>query len=253
MLHRDRGRAGSFGAFAREYDRYRPDYPDALIDDLVEPCPAAVLDVGCGTGKAAAALAVRGLPVLGVEPDQRMAEVARSHGIAVEVATFEDWAAAGRTFELLTCGDAWHWIDPGRGVAKAAEVLAEGGVVARFWNTSILSEPVVAAFEEVYRRHAPDVPRVWRPSRDSPRFHASGPDPFAHCAAFGPTELRTFPWQRSVRTAEWLGYVSTFSGHQRLGPARLERLLEALGAAIDELGGTIHPQHETYALVNRRL
>ena len=37
----------------------------------------------------------RGVPVLGIEIDERMADVARGHGVAVEVAAFETWDAAG--------------------------------------------------------------------------------------------------------------------------------------------------------------
>ena len=55
-LHHDRGRAESFGSSAERYDRYRPSYPDALIDDLARLRPATVLDVGCGTGKVSVAL-----------------------------------------------------------------------------------------------------------------------------------------------------------------------------------------------------
>jgi 2-polyprenyl-3-methyl-5-hydroxy-6-metoxy-1,4-benzoquinol methylase len=117
-LHLDRARAESFGSVAEQYDRYRPTYPDALIDDLAALQPAQVLDVGCGTGKAAVALARRGLSVLGVELDERMADVARGHGISVEVAAFETWDDAGRRFDLITCAGAWHWIDHGPGVSK---------------------------------------------------------------------------------------------------------------------------------------
>ena len=35
-VHADRRRAESFGSVAAAYDRYRPSYPDALIDDLVD-------------------------------------------------------------------------------------------------------------------------------------------------------------------------------------------------------------------------
>jgi hypothetical protein len=86
---------------AQQYDRYRPTYPDALFDDLAALEPMQVLDVGCGTGKAAVSLARRGLSVLGVDVDERMADVARRHGIAVEVAAFESWDDAGRQFDLL--------------------------------------------------------------------------------------------------------------------------------------------------------
>jgi len=54
-----------------------------------------VLDVGCGTGKAAVALARCGLSVLGVDPDERMADIARDRGIAVEIAAFETWRTPG--------------------------------------------------------------------------------------------------------------------------------------------------------------
>jgi trans-aconitate methyltransferase len=97
MLHDDRRRAVSFGDDPAAYDRERPSYPPALIDELMATGPRRVLDVGCGTGKAGRLLAARGCEVLGVEADPRMAAVARAHGLEVEVARFEEWAAAAST------------------------------------------------------------------------------------------------------------------------------------------------------------
>jgi len=252
-LHLDRERAGSFGSVAEQYDRFRPAYPDTLLDDLAGMRPAKVLDVGCGTGKVAVSLAKRGLSVLGVEVDERMAEVARGHGLQVQVAAFENWDAAGRTFDLVTCGDAWHWIDPAHGVAQTAEVLKAGGTIARFWTTAVLSEPAIAAFDPIYRKNAPEVTQVWRPSASTPRFHASRRDLFAQNEAFSPTELRTYQWERSLSTDQWLGLAATISDHQRLGSERLQTLLQSLRIAIDELGGTVHSHSETYALLNQRI
>lgn len=251
-LYLDRARAGSFGSVASQYDRYRATYPDALIDDLAAPRPAAVLDVGCGTGKVAVALAERGLSVLGVEPDDRMAQVAVDHGIDVEVAAFETWDAAGRTVDLVTCGEAWHWIDPALAVPKLADVVAVGGTVARFWTSTELSRPVIAAFEPVYREHAPEVAQVWRPA-DTPQGYAAGADPVATSDAFTEAELWTYPWHSTMTTEDWVGRAATISDHQRLGPARLAVLLDALRATIDGLGGVVHPRHETYVLLNRRV
>ena len=102
-----------FDEQAERYDRCRPTYPDALIDELLGPEPAGldVLDVGCGTGIASRQMAERGAKVLGVELAPRMAEIARSHGIDVELGAFEGWDAAGRTFDRVTSAQAWHWLD----------------------------------------------------------------------------------------------------------------------------------------------
>ena len=254
-LHLDRARAESFGSIAQQYDRYRPAYPDALFDDLAALDPKQVLDVGCGTGKAAVALARRGLSVLGVDVDERMADVARGYGIAVEVAAFETWEDAGRQFDLITCADAWHWINPDLGILKAARVLRAGGTIARFRNSSVVDDHVIAAFDAVYRRHAPEVAQVWRPtgSMSHVRGHAfrESTDPFVDHDVFSLVEPRTYRWERTLSVDEWVGLAATISDHQRLGHARLQALLRALHAMIQTLGGSVLSHNETHVLLAR--
>src|SRR5688572_15809763 len=93
-------RALSFGADAERYDRRRPRYPRALVDDLLAGGRPRVLDVGCGTGIAAERFLAADCVVVGVEPDGRMAAIASGKGVEVEVAAFETWDAAGRQFDL---------------------------------------------------------------------------------------------------------------------------------------------------------
>jgi SAM-dependent methyltransferase len=246
-LHLDRRRAGSFGSVADQYDRYRPACPGALIEDLAALRPEQVLDIACGTGKVAVPLAKRGLSVLGVELDERMADVARRHGIPVEIAPFETWDDAGRRFDLITCGSAWHWIDPALGVTKAAKVLRPGGVIVRFWSYHLLEEPVLSAFDAVYRRHAPDAQVHGRSAAKSTEV-----DPFAESDAFSSVETRKYCWEDTLSADEWAGLVATYSDHQRLGPERLTVLQDALHAAIENLGGAVRSHGETYALLARR-
>src|SRR3954447_15322634 len=85
-----------------------------------------------GTGIAARQFRAAGCTVLGVEPDARMAEFARRSGVEVDVATFEAWDPAGRHFDAVVAGTAWHWVDPVAGAAKAARVLRPGGRLAPF-------------------------------------------------------------------------------------------------------------------------
>lgn len=70
--------AESFGSDAARYDRARPCYPAALVERIVAASPGpGILDVGCGTGIAARQFQAAGCRVLGVDPDARMADLAR--------------------------------------------------------------------------------------------------------------------------------------------------------------------------------
>ncbi|MEA5153368.1 class I SAM-dependent methyltransferase [Raineyella sp.] len=159
VTHRLRPAAESFGVDAERYDRTRPPYPDSLVASIVAACPGReVLDVGCGTGILSRQFQAAGCIVLGVEPDPRMAQFARNRGLAVEQARFEDWDPAGRRFDAVVAGTAWHWVDPDAGATKAAQVLRPYGVLALFGHTFELPRVVYDAFTSAYKRAVPDAP-----------------------------------------------------------------------------------------------
>lgn len=193
--HLDRVRAESFGAAAEIYERFRPGPPPALIDDLVALAPKRVLDIATGTGKLAGPLAARGLDVLGVETDPRMAALAP---VPVEIAPFEDWDDAGRTFDLVTCADAWHWLDPARAEAKLARVAT--GMFVRLWMFHELEPELLAAVDAVHARLAPHI---------RPPGH-----PFSGWDVEG--EERVYRWDLTLTRDDWLALVGTYSGHATL-------------------------------------
>jgi SAM-dependent methyltransferase len=237
-----------FGPIADQYDRHRPAPPEGLLDDLGR-LGGAVLDVGCGTGKAAVALAERGLTVLGLEPDPHMAAIARGHGVPVEIATFETWDARDRRFDLLTFADSWHFVDPVVAVRRATELLRPGGVVARFWNSYLLEPVAIAALDPVYRRLAPEITPSWRPAAAWTPVRPDN-DPFVQ-GGFMPLRMRTYR-STALRTAdEWIAITATTSGHLRLGD-RLAPLMSEVHAAIEGIGGALRV-HRTTILVRSRL
>src|SRR5258708_20753560 len=140
-LYLDRARADSFGAAARLYDARRPRYPALLIDDLLMHGARTVLDVGAGTGIASEQLLARGVNVLAVEPDPRMAEVARGKSIPIEIGTFESWDPAQRRFDLVVFGQSFHWVNPDIALPKAHRLLAHGGRLALMWNRLFPTHP----------------------------------------------------------------------------------------------------------------
>jgi SAM-dependent methyltransferase len=241
----DRTRAESFGGAAALYDSARPSYPPALIDALLAGAPRRVLDVGCGTGIAAALLAGRGVSVLGVEVDARMAAVARAKGLEVEVAAFERWEPAGRAFDLLTAAQAWHWVDPVAGPERAAAALRPGGRICVFWN---LGDPPVHVRERlapVYRRLAPELENysvALGHGEDTVLAAAAALDA---AGPFDPSAIRRFPWAAPYTSASWSDLLATHSDHRLMEPSALAALLAAVRDAIDEVGGSFEMPYET--------
>lgn len=247
--HRDRGRAESFGAGAGRYDRYRPDYPRALINDLEQLKPTSVLDVGCGTGKAAAALSALGLPTLGIEPDERMARIAQNKGIPVEISNFETWDPGHRRFDLIVSADAWHWVEPARGARQAANILSPGGHIARFWSFHVLEDAILEEFEKIYDKYAPEASTGGGKQKSTEGVR----DPLVNDMDFVSAGQRTYQWELILSAEDWLGLICTFSDHQRLAPHNRAALLKCLRDVIQDLGGSVRTSSGTFVQIARRV
>jgi SAM-dependent methyltransferase len=251
--HQARPAAESFGSDPDRYDRARPSYPDAMVRRIVAAGPGRdVVDVGIGTGIAARQFQAAGCRVLGVDADPRMAELARRRGFEVEVAAFEAWDPAGRTFDGVVSGQTWHWVDPVAGAAKAAQTLRPGGRLALFWNVQQPPPDVGEAFAAAYRRVVPDAP-FYRPGLEA---YAKIFDTAAHgieaSSAFGDAERWRFDWERAYARDEWLDQLPTFGGHNLLAPAKLDELLASVGSAIDAVGGSFTMRYAAVVVTGAR-
>jgi len=244
--------AESFGTDAQRYDQARPDYPVSLLQRIVAQAPGPdMLDVGCGTGIAARQLKSLGCNVLGVEPDARMAAVARSHGLAVDVASFEDWQSLGRTFDAVIAAQSWHWVNPAVGAVKAADVLRAGGVLAVFGHAYEPPAEVAEPFAAAYRRVVPDSPFSGQPARrplDVYRgMYKAFADTMSQTGAFHEPEQFEVEWERTYSRDQWLELLPTTGGLTQLAPEQTTEILDAVASAIDGLGGHFTMHYVTVA------
>jgi SAM-dependent methyltransferase len=232
-LFTNRERANSFGGAAHNYDTYRPRYPDQLIDDLLTPGVRRVLEAGAGTGIASMQFIERGVELLAVEPDTRMAAVAQAKGIPLEIATFEQWEPAGRRFDRVVFAASFHWVDPSVALPKIRGILNDGGKLALIWNRLRPTKPTRAEFESIYRDYS-DVDR-----------HSSDGNPneivdFLTAAGFS-VDQRRYPHDLHYSAQQWVDIAFTFS-NQLILDADMKtelraRLVERIGPAGVSVGG----------------
>ena len=131
--------AMSFGASAATYDRLRPGYPGAAIDQAIGAAAiATAVDLGAGTGRLTAALCERGLEVIAFEPDAEMTKLltVRLPQIHAEIATAERMPLPDASVDAVFVGQAFHWFSRPEADREIARVLRPGGIVAILTNVN---------------------------------------------------------------------------------------------------------------------
>ncbi len=225
-------RSTIFGSQAAVYDAVRPSYPAAVIDRVVDGAPLLVVEVGCGTGIASAQVAARGVRVIAVEPDSRMAELARARGIEVTISSLEEWTP--QPCDVMFAAQSWHWVDPIRGAEIAAASIRPDGRWMAFWNHE--SDPMIDdVLHSVFRRLAPSLldEQPIRYVRND-EFRRTIADGLAATKRFEPMETERVEWIDRVETGRFVDRLGSHSANRLLDETDRRRVRDALIEALGE-------------------
>src|ERR1700722_10695770 len=151
---------GLFDGIAGRYNASRPGYPAEIVDAVCASAGisrgAEVLEIGCGTGQLTRQLAGRGFNLTAIDIGAAMIEAARTSVadplVRFEVCSFEEFAG-GAQFDLIVAATAFHWVDPGIGLAKAARLLRHGGWLALLTTEETYPEPLRSQLRELWMRY----------------------------------------------------------------------------------------------------
>jgi SAM-dependent methyltransferase len=224
-----------FDSAATRYHRVRPDYPEELLETVVEVASLGpgdrLLEIGCATGKATIPLAQRGFRITCIELGSALAAEARRNlgefsEVEVIEGSFEEWKPPeDELFDLVYAATAWHWIDPDVRYRQAWDALKPGRHLA-FWTARhIFPEDgddffreIQDVYDEIGEGLPPDAP--WpRPGElddDAAEIEESG--------LFEVILIRHFDWEHIYHVEEYIELLETFSGHLTMASWQRDRL-----------------------------
>ncbi len=162
-----------FGARATDYARFRPSYPRALVEAVLDGFTApAVADLGAGTGISAWLLAACGARVYAVEPNGPMrAAIAPGDGVIAIDATAEATTLADASIDVVTAFQAYHWFDPDRVLREVARITRTTARFAAVWNERDRDDAFTAAYQRVIDRFVLDETERARIAREGTVEH----------------------------------------------------------------------------------
>ena len=255
----------AFGVDAANYDSARPQYPDLVYALLRDRCGLGpgtrTFEIGPGTGLATRVMLEMGAsPLVGIEPDERMAAVLRDRTsderLQVVTSPFEDADLPAGAFDLGTSATAFHWLDQRPALAKVASLLRPGGWWAMWWNVFGDAERP-DAFHDATSELLSGV-------RRSPSNPVSWKHPFAletldrvedieSVGAFVDIAFEVVQWTLVLDPTQVRALYATYSQFSVLGEAERNRLLDGVfDIATTEFGGRVERNMSTAIYCARR-
>ncbi|MEM7553960.1 MAG: class I SAM-dependent methyltransferase [Cyanobacteria bacterium P01_A01_bin.84] len=201
-----------FSDRVEDYVKYRPSYPAAAIDKILEnlTIPITVADIGAGTGISSRLLAQRGVKVIAIEPNKAM----RNAGIK-DLKSLVEWQDGtaettnlpDASVDLITCFQAFHWFNPEPSLSEFSRILKPQGRLAVVWNNRDRNDEFSAEYSRIIRAVSNNHPAESRMNSVEPLFQTT---------YFNTFQEYTFIYQQELDQSGLIGRAksSSYFPHQ---------------------------------------
>jgi len=128
-----------FSEKSETYAKYRPGYPDELIDKIFSALNKSddivAADIGAGTGISANLLAQQNATVFAIEPNKAMIEAAKEHPAISFINTqAEKTNLPDNSVDIVTSFQAFHWFHFNNSLKEFNRILRPAGIIALIWS-----------------------------------------------------------------------------------------------------------------------
>lgn len=142
-----------------DYVKYRPSYPDAAIDAIIATCsPKKIADIGSGTGISARPFVLRGIEVIGVEPNAEMR--AAADGFETVDGTAEKTGLADASVDVALAAQAFHWFKSDLARGEMHRITRPPHWAVLMWNERLVDTAFLRDYEAALLEHGIDYDKV---------------------------------------------------------------------------------------------
>jgi ubiquinone/menaquinone biosynthesis C-methylase UbiE len=240
---------------AENYAKYRPTYPTDAIAKILhgfdDPSQITVVDIGAGTGIASCQLADQGVRVIAIEPNNDM----RASAIPYPLVEYrngmaEQTALPDASVDLVTCFQAFHWLDSQPALLEFRRILKPTGRLAIVWNNWLPNDLFFAEFRQILRQFTSRPPINGK--------HQKAAKVLMFCPQFRKVHHSQFHHQQQLDLPSLVGYACSKSFAPIEGPIQqqLTTALEDLHSRWADDSGLIKLNYQTdvfLASATRRL
>lgn len=211
---------GRFSDRASDYVQFRPSYPAAAIDAILDGLESGArdaesalraADVGAGTGISARLLGDRGASVIAVEPNRAMRDAAAPHPrVSWRDGSAEATGLDAGSLDLVLVAQAFHWFRARDALREFARILRPGGRLALMWNVRNEKDPFTAGYwQAVLAGGGESVAEKWA-------IEAHAVDA---TKLYGPMRRHAFSYEQRLDRAGLMGRARSASYVPKTGPA----------------------------------
>lgn len=135
-----------FSDRVQNYVKYRPGYPDEMVqllldENIISPGDS-IADIGSGTGISAELFLRHGFKVFAVEPNEPMRKAAEeilqpyleNKKLVSLDGTAENTSLPDKSVDAVLCAQAFHWFNRDVFKKECSRILKPGGNVILVWN-----------------------------------------------------------------------------------------------------------------------
>ena len=238
----------SFNEDAVNYDKYRPEYPKELFEDIESYSQIEagnnLLEIGIGTGQATLPFIQLGCNITGMElGDNLSAFVTEKYSgysnFKVINADFMLYPIEENFYDLIYCATAFHWLPKEEAYTKAMKSLKKGGTLALFWNHPFPNredDPSNIANRKIYDKFRPS-------NKKQVEFGEKDCDIRVQELlqyGFEKVESKLYRRVRTLPAEAYIHLLNTYSDHRALDITVKEQFEAEMCQAINEVGGSIN-------------